>query len=72
VAEGVETEAQEAFLKKHACDQMQGYYFSRPVPAADFAALLGSHSPTRGKAPAGRRAARPKRPAAKRSATRRA
>jgi diguanylate cyclase (GGDEF)-like protein/PAS domain S-box-containing protein len=72
VAEGVETEAQEAFLKEHACDQMQGYYFSRPVPAAEFAALLGSHKPARGKAPAGRRRARPKRPAARRSATRRA
>jgi diguanylate cyclase (GGDEF)-like protein/PAS domain S-box-containing protein len=44
VAEGVETAAQESFLRKHACDQMQGYYFSKPVPAADFAALLGSHS----------------------------
>jgi diguanylate cyclase (GGDEF)-like protein/PAS domain S-box-containing protein len=47
VAEGVETAAQEAFLRKHACDQMQGYYFSKPGPAAEFAALLGKHRPAR-------------------------
>ncbi len=35
VAEGVETEAQLSFLKAHACDEMQGYYFARPLPAAD-------------------------------------
>jgi len=40
VAEGVETPEQESFLKDHACDQMQGYLFSKPVPAEDFAALL--------------------------------
>jgi EAL domain-containing protein (putative c-di-GMP-specific phosphodiesterase class I) len=43
VAEGVETMEQEAFLREHACTEMQGYYFSRPVPAQEFAALLGSH-----------------------------
>jgi diguanylate cyclase (GGDEF)-like protein/PAS domain S-box-containing protein len=59
VAEGVETAAQEAFLRKHACDQMQGYYFSKPVPAADFADLLGSHSP---RAPARPKKKRKKRP----------
>ena len=58
VAEGVETKAQEAFLRKHACDQMQGFYFSKPVPAAEFAALLGSHSAKRSPA---KRAARGKR-----------
>jgi diguanylate cyclase (GGDEF)-like protein len=31
VAEGVETAAQVAFLREHACDEMQGYLFSRPV-----------------------------------------
>jgi diguanylate cyclase (GGDEF)-like protein/PAS domain S-box-containing protein len=36
IAEGVETEGQLAFLREHSCDQMQGYYFSRPVPAEDF------------------------------------
>lgn len=41
IAEGVETDEQLAFFHRHACDQIQGYYFSRPVPAADFAILLG-------------------------------
>ena len=35
VAEGVETEAQLAFLDAAGCGEMQGYYFSRPLPAAD-------------------------------------
>jgi EAL domain-containing protein (putative c-di-GMP-specific phosphodiesterase class I) len=36
VAEGVETDAQFAFLKEHECDEVQGYLFSRPVPAPEF------------------------------------
>jgi len=40
VAEGVETEAQLNFLRRHHCDEMQGYYFSRPLPAEEFACLL--------------------------------
>lgn len=40
VAEGVETIEQEAFLREHACDEMQGYYFSRPIAAEAFAELL--------------------------------
>jgi diguanylate cyclase (GGDEF)-like protein/PAS domain S-box-containing protein len=36
VAEGVETEAQFAFLKEHGCDEVQGYLFSPPVPALQF------------------------------------
>lgn len=40
VAEGVETEAQGEFLADNGCDLLQGYYFSRPVPAQDFAELL--------------------------------
>ncbi|MEN9866062.1 MAG: hypothetical protein RL748_1652 [Pseudomonadota bacterium] len=40
VAEGVETAEQLAFLKAHQCDEIQGYYFSRPVPAGQFTAML--------------------------------
>ncbi|QDZ29552.1 EAL domain-containing protein [Noviherbaspirillum sp. UKPF54] len=43
VAEGVETMEQEAFLRTHACDEMQGYYFSKPVPPDEFAQLLDTH-----------------------------
>jgi diguanylate cyclase (GGDEF)-like protein len=40
IAEGVETLAQLQFLRQSGCDQMQGYYFSRPVPAEDYARML--------------------------------
>jgi diguanylate cyclase (GGDEF)-like protein len=40
VAEGVETAAQLDFLKVVGCDEYQGYYFSRPLPAADFERLI--------------------------------
>jgi EAL domain-containing protein (putative c-di-GMP-specific phosphodiesterase class I) len=40
IAEGVETEAQARFLMGAGCEQAQGYYFSRPVPAAQVAELL--------------------------------
>ncbi|WP_334189061.1 bifunctional diguanylate cyclase/phosphodiesterase [Noviherbaspirillum sp.] len=43
VAEGVETMEQEAFLRMHACDEMQGYYFSKPIAAGEFATLLREH-----------------------------
>jgi len=42
VAEGVETLKQLEFLEARGCDEAQGYYFSRPVPAGQFAGLLGS------------------------------
>ncbi len=40
IAEGVETAEQLAFLRRHGCNQMQGYYFSRPLTAGAFEALL--------------------------------
>jgi EAL domain-containing protein (putative c-di-GMP-specific phosphodiesterase class I) len=36
VAEGVESKDQYDFLTQHSCDEMQGYFFSRPLPSADF------------------------------------
>ena len=40
VAEGVENQEQQAFLEDHHCDEMQGYHFSHPLPADQFAELL--------------------------------
>jgi EAL domain-containing protein (putative c-di-GMP-specific phosphodiesterase class I) len=40
IAEGVETMEQLAFLQAHGCDEGQGYYFSRPAAAHQFANLL--------------------------------
>jgi diguanylate cyclase (GGDEF)-like protein/PAS domain S-box-containing protein len=42
VAEGVETLEQLEFLRSHDCDEAQGYFFSRPVAAAQFGRLLKS------------------------------
>lgn len=40
LAEGVETAAQLEFLRQHGCNFYQGYFCSKPVPAAEFALLL--------------------------------
>jgi diguanylate cyclase (GGDEF)-like protein/PAS domain S-box-containing protein len=40
VAEGVETQEQYRFLREHRCDRLQGYLFSRPVPAGQVAEIL--------------------------------
>lgn len=40
IAEGVETIAQLQYLKHQGCDEMQGYYFSKPVPPEEFQILL--------------------------------
>jgi len=44
IAEGIETQTQLAFLKRHACSEGQGNYFSHPLAPADFAALFGTPS----------------------------
>jgi diguanylate cyclase (GGDEF)-like protein/PAS domain S-box-containing protein len=40
IAEGVETRAQLDYLRAQGCDEMQGYFFGRPLPAEEFARLL--------------------------------
>ena len=42
IAEGVETEAQLKFLQNHHCDEMQGYFFSKPVSAIEMTQMLAS------------------------------
>ena len=43
VAEGVETQGQQAFLSENACDAMQGFFFSMPVSEDKFASFLRQH-----------------------------
>lgn len=45
VAEGVETEAHAAFLKKHECDLLQGYVYARPMPYEELVEYLNAHKP---------------------------
>ncbi|ARU54214.1 MAG: GGDEF domain-containing response regulator [Pseudomonadales bacterium] len=45
VAEGVENENQLSFLQFHDCDQVQGYYFGKPVPADQFVSDLRKYYP---------------------------
>jgi len=45
IAEGVETLEEVAFLRAYRCEEAQGYYFSRPVPARQFAMLLRNGIP---------------------------
>jgi len=42
VAEGVETEAEQAFLQAHGCDMAQGFLHARPIPAPEFEAWLAA------------------------------
>jgi EAL domain-containing protein (putative c-di-GMP-specific phosphodiesterase class I) len=43
IAEGVEDEAQMSFLRAHQCDEIQGYYFSKPLAVDKVAAKLRRH-----------------------------
>jgi EAL domain-containing protein (putative c-di-GMP-specific phosphodiesterase class I) len=40
VAQGVETKEQADFLREHSCDELQGFYFNKPVSAQQFTELL--------------------------------
>lgn len=54
-AEGVETEAQRDFLSALGCDELQGYFFSRPMPRSAFERLLLSGVSAAHRSDAGRR-----------------
>ena len=41
IAEGVETAAQEAFLKAQKCEEVQGFLYARPLPAQEFEEFMG-------------------------------
>jgi diguanylate cyclase (GGDEF)-like protein len=45
VAQGVETKEQADFLRAHACDEIQGFYFNKPMSAPQFTALLQAQEP---------------------------
>jgi diguanylate cyclase (GGDEF)-like protein/PAS domain S-box-containing protein len=45
IAEGVEDEAQMSFLRAHQCDEIQGYYFSKPLAVDKIAEKLRGNSP---------------------------
>jgi EAL domain-containing protein (putative c-di-GMP-specific phosphodiesterase class I) len=45
IAEGVEDEAQMSFLQAHQCDEIQGYYFSKPLAVDTVAAKLRGDNP---------------------------
>jgi EAL domain-containing protein (putative c-di-GMP-specific phosphodiesterase class I)/CheY-like chemotaxis protein len=40
IAEGVETRAQMAYLRRHRCDEIQGFHFSRPLPPQEMGELM--------------------------------
>ena len=44
MAEGVETAEQEALLRAHHCDEIQGFLISKPLPADEFATFVAKHA----------------------------
>jgi len=46
VAEGVETQEQESYLRDHGVDVLQGFYYARPMPVEAFPAWLASREAT--------------------------
>ncbi len=46
VAEGVETEQQMSILKSENCDEVQGYYFSKPLPINELIKWITARSPS--------------------------
>ena len=52
VAEGVETQAQHAFLKSQSCDELQGFLFARPMPVEAFGKMLAGSAAAPAKAAA--------------------
>lgn len=48
IAEGVETEGQLAYLREQCCDEVQGYFYSKPLPADQFEAFVQARGKTGG------------------------
>jgi diguanylate cyclase (GGDEF)-like protein len=44
IAQGIETKEQAEFLRAHACDELQGFYFNRPLSAHEFSRLIRAQS----------------------------
>jgi len=47
IAEGVESREQADFFRQHNCDELQGYLYSKPVPAEELIELMKQQASTR-------------------------